>query len=519
MDTSATPSSSQTKERWWQILTWEETCLIAIKYHRVLLGLAVALGYLFVQERLLTMDDRLFQPSIDGVRGLIQYQAGRYSRAAMAYRADLRTGGWQEWSTNDEAYTALLKGDLSQARRLADLQLGKEPAHADAWLTLGEVALEENNLKRAMDAFDHVVSFDSKHYDALLLSAIAHSRAGNINQAIDRLRQALRHNASGERITAYHWALQTAGDLRQDAPDGLQWCFLAHLYRYLRIFDPSNAAWARGAAIKAIDSGSRIDDAYITLGVLEDKTGNYDAALRYFLRAVEANRRNPEAYRWAASMYRHRGSDLLNEYQMWKGAHTASGLDGFYRDGLVAFLTERFGDYPQALKLAHQALDQDPQNKDMLRRVASLYQRLGKHDEAIRFYRTLLSLQPRDESAMDAIGYSLVSLERYEEAIASYQSALTINPSRRESHSGLGALYARQGRNADAIREYETALQIGGDDVDTRAFLCTQYWATNRYEDAEACLRHVLRQDPHNKSAMQIYPYVMKGLEHSRHER
>jgi Tfp pilus assembly protein PilF len=69
----------------------------------------------------------------------------------------------------------------------------------------------------------------------------------------------------------------------------------------------------------------------------------------------------------------------------------------------------------------------------------------------------------------------------------------------------------------DSIREYETALQVGGDDIDTRAFLCTQYWAANRYLDAEACLKHVLRHDPHNKSAMQIYPYVMKGLEYGKH--
>ena len=519
MSVSQQPSPSRTAEQWWTIPSLEEVWLIAIKYRRILLGLAAALLFLFVQERLNTMDDRLFQPSIDGVRGLLHYEMGRYSNAALAYRTDLRKGGWREWKSDDAAYTALLQGNLSEAARLTDLQLTEHLDDVEAWLTQGEVALEEGNIRRASDAFDHAVSLNDKHYDALLLSAVAYSRSGNIDRAIDRLRQALRNNSAGRRITAFLWGLQTAGDLRRDSPDGTSWCLLAHYYRYLRIFDPSNASWAKGAAMKAIDSGSRIDDAYVTLGILEEKNGDYDAALPYFLKAVEANPSNPEAYRWSANMYRHRGSDLLNEYKMWQRATAVAPSDSFYRESLVAFLIERFGDYPQALELVRQALTDAPQNKDLIAQMANLYQRLGQHEDAIRTYKELLSLDPRSPGTLDAIGYSFVSLEHFDEAIESYQNAMALNPNRPQSHSGLGSVYARQGHYDDSIREYETALKMGGDDIDTRAFLCTQYWAANRYRDAETCLKDVLRHDPHNKSAMQIYPYVMKGIEHSQHER
>jgi tetratricopeptide (TPR) repeat protein len=213
------------------------------------------------------MDPRLIPPSLDGLRGLAHYETNQYARAALAFRNDLRSGGWKNWTNGDEAYLALLKGNLSEAARQADLQLGKEPDHVEAWLTKGEVALEEGNLRRAADAFDHAVSLDHNHYDALLLSAVTHGRSGDFDRGIDRLRQALRNNSAGQRITAFLWGLQTAGDLRQDSADGIGWCLLAHFYRYLRIFDPSNAALARDAAIRAIDSGGRIDDAYITLGI------------------------------------------------------------------------------------------------------------------------------------------------------------------------------------------------------------------------------------------------------------
>ena len=519
MDNFQAPTASPKTNSWCEIPTWEHFGHMAIHYRRVLFGIIVAITFLYVQGRVAEMDGRLFQPSLHGIQGLFQYQIGRYSTAADAYRADLRNGGWREWRNGDEAYTALLRGNLSEAARLADQQLTKQPDDVEAWLTQGEIALEEGNIRRASEAFDHAAALDDKHFDAHLLSAVAHTRAGDIDNAIDRLRYALRYNYAGQRITAYLWGLQAAGDIRRDSPDGSRWALLAHYYRYLRIFDPSNASWARNAAARAIESRSRLDDAYITLGILEEKTGDYDAALPYFLKAVEANPRNPEAYRRAANIYRHRGSDLLNEYKMWERAYAASPSDGFYRNGLVAFLTERFGDYPRALDLVRDALNHQPQNTDLLERAANLYQRLGKHEEAIRSYQDILALHPRSPHILDAIGDSLVALERYDDAIGSYQNALAINSHRPQSHSGLGAIYARQGQYADSIREYEIALQIGGDDIDTRAFLCTQYWATNRYQDAEACLKHVLRRDPHNKSAMQIYSYVMNGLEYGKHER
>jgi tetratricopeptide (TPR) repeat protein len=519
MEPSSESSVQRTPHGWWEFPNREEVFLIAIKYRRVLLGLLVAILILFAEERLRVMDHRFFQPSYQGVLGLAHYQLGRYAQAARAYRADLRTGGWREWSNGDRAYSALLQGHLREAITLAEMRTMEEPEDTEAWLTQGEATLEEGDVRRAAEIFDHIVARDKTHYDALLLSAVAHSRSGDSDKATDRLRQALRNNSGGDRITAFLSALETAGNLRQDSSDSGRWCLLAHYYRYLRIFDPSNAGYARDAARKAIAAGTRIDDAYITLGVLEDKTGDHDAALPYFVKAVDANPQNAEAYRWAANMYRHRGSDLLNEYQMRKGAYRAASSDELYRSGLVAFLTERFGDYPQALDLIQQALQSDPHNTDLLLTAADLHQRLGQHEIAIHEYREMLELQPGNPHIHDAIGYSLTSLERYDDAIASFQKAISMNSGRPESHRGLAAVYALQRRNADAIREYETVIEMGGGDISTRAALCGQYWAANRYQDAEACLKYVLRWDPHNKSAMQLYPYVANALEHSRHER
>lgn len=517
MSNARTFPPSPSSDHWWVIPTWEELGLVAIKYWRVLLGIGVAITFIYVQGRVTEMDARFFHSSSAGVQGLAYYLTGHYSDAASAYRAHLRGGGWREWTTGDPAYALLLQGNLPDASREAEAQLGKQPDDIQAFLTRGEVALEQGDFRRASALFALALEKDENHFDALLLTAIAQTLADEPGRAIDALRRALRTSSGGQRITALLWGLQVAGELRQENLDGMQWCLLAHYYRYLRIFDPSNAALAANAAHQAIGMDGRTDDAYITLGVLEEKTGDYDAALPFFLKAIDINPRNAEAHHWAANIYRHRGSDLLNEYRMWKGAFDADSSDAFYRNGLIAFLSERFGDYPQALGLAMAGLTQQPEDLDLLDRAARLNQLLGNHEHAIRYYRDMLALRPNNPAAYAGIGNSFTSLERFDDAIHAYQSALAINPGSTQSHSGLGNVYARQNRMQDSIREYETALQVGGDDIDNRAFLCTQYWAANRYLDAEACLKHVLRHDPHNKSAMQIYPYVMKGLEYGKH--
>lgn len=507
-----TLAASPSTNHWWAIPAWEEFCLMTIKYRRVLLGIIVAVTLLYVQDRVTEMDARLFQASSHGVQGLAYYLTGSYGNAAKAYRAHLRGGGWREWTNGDAGYASLLQGNLLEASRKADIQLGKQPDDIEALLTRGEVALEQGDFRQASILFGRALEQDENHFDALLLTAVAQSYADEHSRAIDTLRRALRTNSAGQRITAFLWGLQAVGDLHQENPDGTQWCLLAHFYRYLRMFDPSNAALAAKAAQRAIELDGRADDAYVTLGVLVEKHGDYDAALPLFLKAIDINPRNAEAYRRAANMYRHRGSDLLNEYRMWKGAFEASPGEAFHQNGLIAFLSERFGDYPQALELVMAGLTQWPGNYDLLDRAARLNQLLGHHEQAIHYYRDLLALQPKNPVLYDGIGNSLTYLERFDEAIHAYESALAINPARHQPHTGLAGVYARQKRVQESIHEYEIAIRFGEDGITFKSFLCSQYSVAGQYREAATCLEQVLEREPHNKGAIQLYPYVMKNL-------
>ncbi len=498
--------------RWWSPPTGEQVLLILIAYRRVVLGILVASLFLFVRERVAEMDSRLFQESLPGVQGLGYYLTGHYGKAAASYRAHLRDGGWQQWDLDDPAYRALLQGDIARALYEADLQLQTNPEAPSALLTRGEVALLQHDFRTALIHFSRILEHDQTHADALLLTAIAHTYTQHFDQAIDNLQQLLRSNQIGLRLTTFLWSLEAIDKLHEGTSDGLRWCLLAHYYRYLSIIDPSNTALAETAAHRAIELGGRLDDAYVTLGALEENRGNRDLALNFFLQAMDLNPRNAEAFRGAANIYRYRGSDLLNEYQMWKGAVEAKPNDQFHRANLIAFLTERFGDYPQALAYVEAGLRESPQDLELLNRAAKLHFNLGRVEEAIGFYRTLLSVQPRNPSLYEEIGVSLETLERYEEAVQNYQMALAINPARSYPHRGLGYVYAKQKRVQDSIVEFETAIRLGDTDLTLKTSLCQQYAYIGQYRQAATCLEQVLKRDPNNKGAQHLYPYVKQGL-------
>lgn len=150
-------------------------------------------------------------------------------------------------------------------------------------------------------------------------------------------------------------------------------------------------------------------------------------------------------------IYRHQGSDLLNGYQMWKGAVEASPQDQFHRANLIAFLTERFADYPQALEYVKAWLSESPQDQELLNQAAKLYFNLGQMEKAIGFYRQLLVVQPKNHSLYEALGMTLETLERDNEAVQTYKMAFSLDPVRYSAHRGLGNVYAKQKHVKESI--------------------------------------------------------------------
>lgn len=494
-----------------QMVTAIAVHLVALlrRYGPVLMaGLLIVLVF-SVRQQLKGMDDRFFQPSLNGALGLGYYLIGDYTKAARAYRAHFKEVAESGASTGDPVIDAILRRDLRTARLENGKRVAGQPDNIDLLVTASEIELEDGRPAEALQQLFPVLRREPHNRDALLLAASAHARLGSFDAAINRLKTGLSATSSGSWGRGFLLSLETTGILKGSEIQPM--CLLAHYYRYLRIFDPSNARPAIRSAWRAIEANDRPDDAYLSISLVLGRQGDREAALAPALKAIEINPRNAEAYWQAAILYQERGGVLRNEFLMWKGAFEAEPGDIVYRDAFVKFLLGRLGDYRQALQVGRAGLETDPDYVPLRKKVAETYFLLGEYERAIQEFQPLLTIQAEAVDAHNLIGDSLARLGRYEEGIAAYQAVLSIEPSNTIAHVGLGGIYLSQHRRREAIRELEAAFQAGYDEIEPQTTLCSLYMSESDYRKAKDCLKRVLIEDPENKMAQHLYPYLLKN--------
>lgn len=449
------------------------------------------------------MSLRFFGTSTLAARALGHYLAGDYGGAARLYRDDLARSTARTPAESPSSWLVMARGDLDQAENRARAESRMAPADPEPVLTLAEIALARRDPATAVELAERVLRLRRDDYDALLVTAVAQARLGSIPAAIEVLKRALRYEQAERRRTAFLAVLEVTGELDDVAIDARPSCLLAHLHRYLRIHDPSHADPAIRYALRAIDTGDRADDAYVTLAAIDATQGR---PTRGFIRLHEAlvvNPRNTAALLGAA---RYRGSrgELAEEYRLTRAAFDADPADPFVFASLHSLLVDRLGDYRQALALADAAVAFDARNAEAWWRRGRVQMHLGDLRQALHSYQQAALLAPRTAELEDSIGRVLAHLGRDAEAAAAYQRAVALDPLRAGPHEGLGVLHGRARRWTEAIREYEMALLLGSPSVG----LCDLYWDTGRRSDVAPCVQRVLALDPDNPQGLALLEHL-----------
>ncbi len=345
-----------------------------------ILVLAIALMALWIAayRRASLMDSSFFRVSGPGLRGLALYLSGQYADAARAYRAAL--GGWAT-DYNDDPWgaEAVAGGQFSVAERRARTTLSLVPAALEPRLTLAEIALDQRRFPAALEHVDELLTRDPHHVDALLFAALAQGRLGNDGAAIAAINRALRSGTAGRRSTLVYRALELAGELAPSEGPARSLCLLAHLHRYVRIWDEAHGEIAAAYARRAIAAGDHPADAYLTLGIVLDKQGRPLEALQAFQQAVSIDPRHAEAYRWAAEVAEDLGDPLL-QYRMARAALEAAPGDRFYLAPAERVVLDRFGDARTMSALVQRVVQADPANAAAHRTLARTARALGQPD-------------------------------------------------------------------------------------------------------------------------------------------
>jgi tetratricopeptide (TPR) repeat protein len=488
--------------RWKGLLSWRA----------LMAGAAVALLALLLFGSPVDLDPIFLRFSSAGIEGLARYLIGDYAGAARAYREDLRRAARSgERVVADPALAALIKGDLDGAAAHARATAARDPGALLARLTLAEIALQRGQPDEALAALRDESGRLVEHFDALLLAAVAHARSGQPDPAIDLLNRALRGYAE-ERPTSFLQILEVTGELARRPAAARPVCLLAHLHRYLRIFDSSQARPAIRRAQEAIARGDRTADAYLTLGVVYDKQGYPDDAMAAFHRALDVDPRHGETLRWAATLYNRRG-DLVNEYQMIKRAYEAAPDDRYYVLYLGDLLVDRLGDIYQAKEVWERAVRDEPRNARALERLGEVEAFLGDDARAVELLEAAFRLDPTNVRTQWRLSTVLPRIGRADDAITMLRHAVGAAPNSAWTRANLAMAYSGAYRYAEAIRELEQAFQLGLGRTDYLEILCELYfYGPGTLEQTAACFRRVLGVDPWNARAGRLLPEVDKNL-------
>jgi tetratricopeptide (TPR) repeat protein len=285
----------------------------------------------------------LVQLSRSGPRALVLYFAGRYRDAGRAYRAGQRGPITVDYANDPAGFWAFRAGHLDEAEQRAKTTLDLVPSAVEPLVTLGEIAIERGDPQAAVNLLTTVLQRWPDHVDALYVGAVAMARAGEPDRAIRALNRGLRSNSAGTRDTILFHIMELSGELQERPTDQRPLCLLAHLHRYLRIFDARQSDIAMRYAHEAIAARDQPADAYLTLGIVLDKQGEYAAARRAMLHAIQEDPYHAEALRWLAVEAGKIG-DLLLEYQMIKAAFEAAPTDPYYLDHLERVVVKKLGD-------------------------------------------------------------------------------------------------------------------------------------------------------------------------------
>jgi tetratricopeptide (TPR) repeat protein len=328
-------------------------------------------GYWFVSQ--LHWD--LIQISRQGPRALALYFAGNYRDAARAYREGQRGAPPVTYANDPAGYWALRAGDPTEAERRARTTLALVPSALEPRVTLGELALDRGRTADAVAAFDAVLTRWPAHADALYLRALAVARTDPARAIVD-LNRGLRSSSVGDRDTILYRTMELAGELRARPAEAQPLCLLAHLHRYLRVFDDRQGTIAIDYARRAIAANDRPADAHLTIGIVLEKRGDHQAAQRAFRQAIAADPSHAHAL-WRLASHARSAGDTLLEYRMMTRAFEAAPTDPFYLPHLELVVSTRLDDPRGMAALMQRAVAADPANAEAHARLGLALERLG----------------------------------------------------------------------------------------------------------------------------------------------
>jgi len=229
----------------------------------------------------------------------------------------------------------------------------------------------------------------------------------------------------------YHDQAEAAAGYFRELTDktktGLYSYNLAYALVMQKVFTP---------ALEYLESSDDVDQALIehNKAVIYDYLGRYAEANEHFQKAIEmAEEPETSLFNWGISTL---SFDKTKEAQLI--LTRLEKLDNEY-PGLQLHLGEisaRLGDYQAAVLAFQNALQQEPDNLNILEDLATASLMADQFEEAINYFEKYLTYA-KSVSIYNNLGAAYLKIQQYEQAVEAFEAALELQPQHKQSRNNL----------------------------------------------------------------------------------
>lgn len=350
---------------------------------------------------------------------------------------------WQEARaqlTADMARKQLESGELKKAAITAQNIISNKPDYVPAYLVLGQVYLEQDNLGKAKETFERCLLLDPTQAQAYYFQGIIHERWNQSDLAFEYYQKAWHNRPTS---IPYLLALVEIKALQ------------GQFQQALTLLTENMSTVDRDPAI------------YLTAGNLLASLNRHEEALDMF---TEAHNISPDKtpVKESLAFALHRVGRSKEALELFRELAKGPRVDTNQNNWLYELA---MGDCYMALKQNHQAqrcfekvAENDPLNPKAWKRLAQVQLARNYLDQAEKSAQRAISLHPNDMETLMIQGYVAWKKKKYPEAKNIFRRIISREENNGLAYCLLGQCLQAEGKDPEALVYYAEALKINPED-------------------------------------------------------
>jgi arylsulfatase A-like enzyme/predicted Zn-dependent protease len=245
---------------------------------------------------------------------------------------------------------------------------------------------------------------------------------------------------------------------------------------------------------QALDADPEIVEAHVMLGNLHGKAARREQAIEAYRRALALDPEHEGAAFSLALAFREAGrtDDAETGFERVVALNPRNTKARFQLAGL--WMERR--EFDRAERILEDALTLDVERPAFLVKLAECYLETGRLDEAERSLRAALALKPDQPIAQYDLGLVLEARGALDAAVEAYEAELAVSPRMYQAHFNLAKLLGGAGRSGEALIHYREAVSANPQFSGGHLYLAKALLDAGDLAAAEQAARRGLSQQP-----------------------